>query len=85
MSLTHLVLRYWQSSGEREATNIGWKEEVRRQSNLEGLSKDQKGEFLSLVTEYEDNFAKDSCDLASCNWHQWLQASETVSSHNTTL
>ena len=63
MSLTHIVLRYWQSSGEREATNIGWKVEVRRQSNLEGLSKDQKGQFLSPVTEYEDNFAKDSCDL----------------------
>lgn len=33
------------------------------QGNLEGLLEDQRGQFLSLVTEYEDIFAKDSSDL----------------------
>ncbi|KAL9986207.1 hypothetical protein ACROYT_G000314 [Oculina patagonica] len=38
-----------------------WKSSL--QGNLEGLSEDQRGQFLSLVTEYEDIFAKDSSDL----------------------
>ena len=33
------------------------------QGNLEGLSEGQRGQFSSLVTEYEDNFSKDSSDL----------------------
>ena len=38
-----------------------WKSSL--QGNLEGLSEDQRGQFVSLVTEYEDIFAKDSSDL----------------------
>ncbi|KAL9952487.1 hypothetical protein ACROYT_G039751 [Oculina patagonica] len=38
-----------------------WKSSL--QGNLEGLSEDQRGQFLSLVTEYADIFAKDSSDL----------------------
>ena len=33
------------------------------QSNLKGLSEDQTEQLLSLVTEYEDIFSKDSSDL----------------------
>ena len=33
------------------------------QGNLEGLSQDQRGQFPSLVTGYEDIFLKDSSDL----------------------
>lgn len=33
------------------------------QGNLEVLSESQRGQFLSLVTEYDDIFAKDSSDL----------------------
>ena len=33
------------------------------QSDLKGLSEDQTKQFLSLVTEYEDIFSKDSSDL----------------------
>ena len=33
------------------------------QGNLEGLSEDQRRQFSSLVTEYEDIFSKDSSDL----------------------
>lgn len=32
------------------------------QGNLEVLSESQRGQFLSLCTEYEDIFAKDSSD-----------------------
>ena len=38
-----------------------WKSSL--QGNLEGLSEDQRRQFVSLVTEYEDIFAKDSSDL----------------------
>ena len=33
------------------------------QSDLKGLTEDQTKQFLSLVTEYEDIFLKDSSDL----------------------
>jgi len=38
-----------------------WKSSL--QGNVEGLSEDQRGQFLSPVTEYEEIFAKDSSDL----------------------
>ncbi len=38
-----------------------WKSSLK--GNLEGLSEDQRGKFLSLVTAYEDIFAMDSSDL----------------------
>ena len=38
-----------------------WKSSL--QDNLEVLSESQRGQFLSLVMEYEDIFAKDSSDL----------------------
>jgi len=38
-----------------------WRSDLQR--NLIGLSKDQTEQFLSLVTEYEDNFSKDTSDL----------------------
>ena len=38
-----------------------WKSSL--QDNLDVLSESQRGQFSSLVTEYEDIFAKDSSDL----------------------
>ena len=47
--------------GEQPMKDEKWRSEL--QSNLEGLSEDQTAQFLSLVKEYEDIFAKDSSDL----------------------
>ena len=49
--------------GEQPKKDEKWRSEL--QSNLEGLSEDQTAQFLSLVTEYEDIFAKDSSDLGT--------------------
>ena len=45
------------------------------QGDLEGLLEDQREQFLSLVMEYDDIFAKESSDfgkwgLRFCNRHQ---------------
>lgn len=51
--------------GESEQTqNKGEKwRSICKHQNLEGLSEGQKEQFLSLVKEYEDNFAMNSSDL----------------------
>ena len=47
--------------GEQPKKDEKWRSEL--QSNLKGLSEDQTEQFLSLVTEYEDIFSKDSSEL----------------------
>ena len=47
--------------GEQPKKVKMWRPDLQR--NLIGLSEDQTEQFLSLVTEYEDNFSKDSSDL----------------------
>ena len=47
--------------GEQPKKDEKWRSEL--QSDLKGLSEDQTKQFLSLVTEYEDIFSKDSSDL----------------------
>ena len=46
--------------GEQPKKDGKWRSEL--QSNLKELSEDQTEQFLSLVTEYEDIFSKDSSD-----------------------
>ena len=47
--------------GEPPKDDEKWRSEL--QSDLKGLTEDQMKQFLSLVTEYEDIFSKDSSDL----------------------
>jgi len=47
--------------GEPLKNDEKWRSGLR--SDLKGLSEDQTKQFLSLVTEYEDIFSKDSSDL----------------------
>ena len=48
-------------TGEKPKEDEKWTSEL--QGNLEGLSEDQRDQFLSLVTKYEDIFAKENSDL----------------------
>lgn len=48
-------------TGEQPTEDGKWRSELK--GNLKGLSEDQRDQFLSLVTEYEDIFAKENSDL----------------------